>query len=61
MDYQGQIGSVSGISTSVAGVALLPATGETSVLRYVCIAAIVTGVTLLLTQTAVWLYSKQSR
>lgn len=58
MDYQGQIGTVAGISTTVAGIAVLPATGEVSLLRYTAIAAIVTGATLVLTQIAVWLYNK---
>lgn len=58
MDYQG---TVAGATTTVAGVAVLPATGETSILRYISIAAIVTGGTLLFMQVAVWLYRRANR
>lgn len=50
MNYQG---SVIGGSTVVAGVAVLPKTGEGSILRYVTVATIVTGVILLILQIVV--------
>lgn len=50
MNYQG---SVIGGGTVVAGVAVLPKTGEGSILRYVTVATIVTGVILLILQIVV--------
>lgn len=58
MNYQGEVGTVAGVSTTVAGIAVLPNTGGSSILLYVGIAAIVTGVTLVTTQVAVWLYRR---
>jgi hypothetical protein len=58
MNYQGEVGTVAGVSTTVAGIAVLPNTGGSSILLYVGIAAIVTGVTLVTTQVAVWFYRR---
>lgn len=57
MNYQGSITSGSAV---VAGVAVLPKTGEGSILRYVTVATIVTGVILLILQIVV-IWQKRRR
>ncbi len=56
MNYQSGTTVAAGVSVTVAGIAVLPATGETSILSYVAIGAIVTGVTLVLLQASVFVY-----
>lgn len=56
MNYQG--GTVLGTSTTVAGIALLPDTGEVSLLTYVGIAAIVTGIMMIGLQIGVWAHRR---
>lgn len=56
MNYQGGVGAAAGVSSTAAGVALLPNTGGTPILLLVGIAAIVTGVTLMSLQFGVWFY-----
>ena len=56
MNYQGGTADVAGASTTIAGIDMLPETGEVSLLTYVGIAAIVTGVLLVTLQTGVWAY-----
>ena len=58
MNYQGGSTVVAGTSTTVAGVALLPETGEVSLLTYVGVAAIVTGITMVTLQVGVWAYRR---
>lgn len=57
MNYQGSITSGSAV---VTGVAVLPKTGEGSILRYVTVATIVTGVILLILQIVV-IWQKRRR
>lgn len=61
MNYQNGTGVVAGTSTTVAGVALLPTTGDTPWLMYVSVAAIVTGVTLIALQVGVWAYRRRNQ
>lgn len=61
MNYQGEINVLGGVTTVTAGVAVLPNTGEVPVLLYVGVAAIVTGITLLGLQTAVWFYRRKTQ
>lgn len=59
MNYQGGLTAVAGVSTTVAGIALLPSTGEISLLTYVGIAAIVTGSMLVALQASVWILKRR--
>lgn len=53
MDYQGGITIVSGASTVVAGVAVLPNTSGSNLMTVLTIGAIVTGCTAVLVQLVV--------
>lgn len=56
MNYQGGTNLLAGTSSTVAGIAVLPNTGEVSLLTYVGIAAIVTGAMMVSLQIGVWVY-----
>ena len=60
MNYQGGVTVVGGVSTTTAGIAVLPNTGEVSVLTYVGIAAVVTGVVLVALQLGVWANARRA-
>ena len=59
--YQGVLGVATSTSSTVAGVALLPNTGETPILMYVAVAAIVTGVTATVLQIVANVYRRSNR
>lgn len=61
MNYQGGIGTLGGIggSTAVAGIAILPNTGSISILRYVALAAVITGVTLVVLHLGAVVYRRR--
>lgn len=61
MDYQSGNTAVLGATTSIAGIAALPNTGDTPVLSYVAIAAVVTGIMLIGLQIGVWAYKRSNR
>ena len=61
MNYQSGVSTVAGVSTTVAGIAILPSTGEVSLLTYVGIAAIVTGTVLLGLQAGIWFIKRFSK
>jgi hypothetical protein len=61
MNYQSGTTAVAGVSVTAAGIAALPATGESSFLTYVAIAAIVTGTMLVLLQASVIVYRLLNR
>lgn len=56
MNYQSGTNLLAGTSSTVAGIAVLPDTGEVSLLTYVGIAAIVTGCMMVSLQLGVWIY-----
>lgn len=56
MNYQGGTNLLAGTSSTVAGIAVLPNTGEVSLLTYVGIAAIVTGLMMIGLQVGVCVY-----
>jgi LPXTG-motif cell wall-anchored protein len=61
VNYQSGTTAAAGVSVSAAGIAVLPATGESSILSFVAIGAIVTGVTLVLLQATVYIYRLLNR